>query len=155
MGTAAFFTRLVSICGIPPWQFTAADISPHADFGTSTHPQTHASFYSYSRFDKIKRYFTPHLKFHTAPGISDQAVLSCATVEGRILITFDKDFGELVFRLGLNAPSGVILFRIPPDSPWVIAQTAVTVLESRTDWVGHFSVVEKNRVRMIPLMPAS
>ena len=89
-----------------------------------------------------------------APGISDRAVLSRATAEGRLLITFDKDFGELVFRLGSNAPSGVILFRIPSDSPLVVAQTAVTVLESRTDWAGHFSVVDENRVRMTPLVPA-
>ena len=88
-----------------------------------------------------------------SPGISDHDVLSRATAEGRILITFDKDFGELVFRLGLNAPSGVILFRIPPDSPSFVAQTAVTVLESRTDWAGHFSVVDENRVRMTPLIP--
>ena len=88
-----------------------------------------------------------------SPGISDRAVLSRATAEGRILITFDKDFGELVFRLGLNAPSGIILFRIPPNSPSSVAQTAVTVLESRTDWAGHFSVVDENRVRMKRLMP--
>ena len=88
-----------------------------------------------------------------SPGISDRAVLSRATVEGRILITFDKDFGELVFRLGFNAPSGIILFRIPPNSPSFVAQTAVTVLESRTDWAGHFSVVDENRVRMKRLMP--
>ncbi|MCE2396001.1 DUF5615 family PIN-like protein [Candidatus Poribacteria bacterium] len=90
-----------------------------------------------------------------SPGISDHAVLSRATAEERILITFDKDFDELVFRLGLNAPSGIILFRIPPDSPSFVAQTAVTVLESRTDWSGHFSVVEENRVRMTPLISIS
>ncbi len=88
-----------------------------------------------------------------SPGISDRTVLSRATAEGRILITFDKDFGELVFRLGLNAPSGIILFRIPPNSPSFVAQTAITVLESRTDWAGHFSVVDENRVRMKRLMP--
>lgn len=88
-----------------------------------------------------------------SPGISDRTVLSRATAEGRILITFDKDFGELVFRLGLNAPSEIILFRIPPNSPSFVAQTAITVLESRTDWAGHFSVVDENRVRMKRLMP--
>ena len=89
-----------------------------------------------------------------APGIGDHAVLSRATTEGRILITLDKDFGELVFRLGLAAPSGVILFRFLPTSPSVVAQTVVTVLESRTDWQGHFSVVDETRVRMTPLIPA-
>lgn len=88
-----------------------------------------------------------------SPGISDHDVLSRATAEERILITFDKDFGELVFRLGLNAPSGIILFRIPADSPSFVAQTAVTVLESRTDWARHFSIADENRVRMTILIP--
>jgi len=33
--------------------------------------------------------------------------------EGRILLTFDKDFGELAWRAGLPASSGIILFRLP------------------------------------------
>ena len=85
-----------------------------------------------------------------APGISDPAVLTRAITEGRLLITFDKDFGELVFRLGMTVPCGIILFRIPTTSPSAIAQTAVTVLESRTDWSGHFSVVDETRIRMTP-----
>lgn len=46
-----------------------------------------------------------------APGRSDEAMLAQAQAEGRIVITFDKDFGELAFRWGLPASSGVILFR--------------------------------------------
>ena len=83
-----------------------------------------------------------------APGISDREVLSLATVEKRTLITFDTDFGELVFRLGLGAPFGIILFRLPPDPPSSIAQTVIEVLESQTDWIGHFSVIDENRIRM-------
>ena len=83
-----------------------------------------------------------------APGISDREVLSFATVEKRTLITFDTDFGELVFRLGLGAPFGIILFRLPPGSPSSIAQTIVEVLDGQTDWKGHFSVIDENRIRM-------
>lgn len=44
------------------------------------------------------------------PRASDDEVLARATAEGRILITSDKDFGELCFLRGL--PSyGVILLR--------------------------------------------
>ncbi len=89
-----------------------------------------------------------------APGISDQEVLSLATTEKRTLITFDTDFGELVFRLGVGAPFGVILFRLPPDSPSVIAQSIVDVLEIQVDWTGHFSVVDENRIRT-RLLPKS
>ena len=45
------------------------------------------------------------------PGISDDAVLDLANQEGALLLTADKDFGELVFRLGRFAP-GVILLRL-------------------------------------------
>ena len=85
---------------------------------------------------------------NVAPGISDREVLSFATAEKRTLITFDTDFGELVFRLGLRAPFGVILFRLPPDSPSDIAKVVVEVLESQTDWARSFSVVDENhRIR--------
>jgi len=33
-----------------------------------------------------------------SPGIADDAILAGAVSEQRLLITFDKDFGELVFR---------------------------------------------------------
>jgi len=86
-----------------------------------------------------------------APGSSDRDVLHRAADDNRILVTLDKDFGELAFRAGLPAPSGVILFRIAPVSVSVVAQTAVAALEARDDWAGYFSVVEENRIRMTPL----
>lgn len=86
-----------------------------------------------------------------SPGISDNEVLECAQRENRILITFDKDFGELAFRLKLPALNGIILFRISATSSNQVAQAAVAAIESRTDWRGHFAVVEDSRIRMTPL----
>ena len=88
-----------------------------------------------------------------APGIRDRDVLSLATIQRRTLITFDTDFGELVFRLGLDAPFGIVLFRLPPDSPSGIAQSIVQALESQKDWVNRFSVVDENRIRTRLLPP--
>jgi len=84
----------------------------------------------------------------TAPGISDTSVLARAMAEDRLLITFDKDFGELVFRRGKKASRGIILFRIAQPSSSAIAERVATVLGSREDWHGHFSVVEDFAVRM-------
>jgi len=47
-----------------------------------------------------------------APGISDPEILKRAQNDDRILLTFDKDFGELAFRSQLPATSDIILFRI-------------------------------------------
>ena len=86
-----------------------------------------------------------------ARGSKDEQVLARAQQEERILITFDKDFGELAFRSKLPATSGVILFRISIPSSQHIAQVAVQAIATRTDWAGHFSVIEDNRIRMTPL----
>lgn len=86
-----------------------------------------------------------------APGLKDQEVLRRAEDEGRVLLTFDKDFGELAFRSGLPATSGVVLFRIATPSAAYIARVAVSALAGRTDWSGHFSVIEDQRIRMTPL----
>src|SRR5664280_2573276 len=42
-----------------------------------------------------------------SPDSDDRQVLSQAAVEQRLILTFDKDFGELAFRSGLPAGSGV------------------------------------------------
>ena len=88
------------------------------------------------------------------PGIDDQAVLSRATAEGRILLTYDKDFGDLVFRDKLKAPFGVILFRIRRDnrSPSEVAQIIINAVKSRADWTGHLSVIDdEDDIRPRPL----
>jgi len=86
-----------------------------------------------------------------ARGSNDEKILTRAQQEGRVLITFDKDFGELAFRSKLQATSGVILFRISAPSSKYIAQVAVEALASREDWYGHFSVIEDHRIRMTEL----
>ena len=86
-----------------------------------------------------------------SPGVVDRDVLARAVIENRLLVTFDKDFGELAFRSRLPTKPGIVLFRIPPVSPSHVAQVAVAVLESRDNWEGHFSVVEPDRLRLVPL----
>lgn len=86
-----------------------------------------------------------------APGSSDQEVLERAQDEDRIIITFDQDFGELAFRRGLPAYSGGVLFPIRTSSPATVVRMAVAALESRSDWAGHFAVVEEDRIRMTAL----
>ncbi len=53
----------------------------------------------------------------TDRGEADPNLLELATREGRTLITYDKDFGDLVHRDRVPAPYGVILFRIHSDVP--------------------------------------
>ena len=84
----------------------------------------------------------------TAPGIPDVAVLARAQGEGRLLLTFDKDFGELVFHRGATASCGIILFRITQPSATQVAEKICAIIASRTDWEGHYSVVDDTTIRM-------
>lgn len=83
-----------------------------------------------------------------APGSEDDEILARAVSETRVLITFDKDFGELAFRSKLPSSCGVVLFRISLPSSEYVGRLAVAALESRDDWAGHFAVVEENRIRV-------
>ena len=58
-----------------------------------------------------------HWAKETAHGAADSYLLHLATRERRTLITYDKDFGELIHRDHLEAPFGVILFRVHSDVP--------------------------------------
>jgi predicted nuclease of predicted toxin-antitoxin system len=84
-------------------------------------------------------------------GMADDRILAMSVAESRILVTFDKDFGELAFKAKLPAQCGIVLFRIRKQAPDIIAQRVAAFIKSRNDWVGHFAVVEEDRIRMTPL----
>jgi predicted nuclease of predicted toxin-antitoxin system len=90
-----------------------------------------------------------------APGTPDREVLDRAMRQSRILLTFDKDFGELALHEGLPATCGIVLFRLPMPSPSAVGQFITRILDSRSDWAGHFSVIEPGRLRMRPLPPTT
>ncbi|MBX9648429.1 MAG: DUF5615 family PIN-like protein [Xanthobacteraceae bacterium] len=86
-----------------------------------------------------------------APGSPDREVLAWAARDARILITFDKDFGELAKASRLPASCGVILLRLPMPRPDKGGERLADLIAARDDWAGCFSVVEPGRVRMRPL----
>jgi predicted nuclease of predicted toxin-antitoxin system len=88
-------------------------------------------------------------------GADDEAILARAQAESRILLSQDKDFGELAYRVGLPASCGVVLFRLDADDPETIHRRMIEVIESRTDWAGQFTVADDYRIRMRPLPGAN
>jgi predicted nuclease of predicted toxin-antitoxin system len=51
------------------------------------------------------------------PGASDHSVMALANVEQRWLATFDRDYGELIFRLRQPAPPVLVLLRLQSYQP--------------------------------------
>jgi predicted nuclease of predicted toxin-antitoxin system len=86
-----------------------------------------------------------------SPGASDDASLARAVAQQRLLLTFDKDFGELVFHRGQKASCGIVLLRFSMSSSSLAAIRIADIIESRTDWSGQFSVVDEHRIRITPL----
>jgi predicted nuclease of predicted toxin-antitoxin system len=80
--------------------------------------------------------------------ISDEQVLTIAKAEERILITNDRDFGELIFRHQLPH-SGVIYFRLPLDST---AQEKISwlarILRDYADRLDQFIVIRPSGIRI-------
>ena len=82
------------------------------------------------------------------PGIPDAQILSLANQEKRILITSDKDFGELVYS-GKLAHHGIILLRLKKDS----SQSKIKILHQflhqySTKLYKAFTVVTETTVRI-------
>lgn len=63
------------------------------------------------------------------PGIDDEVVLAMSRDLEAILITADKDFGELVFRRQLTH-TGVILIRLPEFTPQQRAELTANVIHA-------------------------
>ena len=71
-----------------------------------------------------------------------------------MLLTFDKDFGEMAFRQGKSATCGVILLRPRVRSPTYVTKFVVKVLEQAMQWEGNFSVAQEGKLRVVPLPEA-
>jgi predicted nuclease of predicted toxin-antitoxin system len=83
-------------------------------------------------------------------GISDEAVLEAANKQNRVLITFDSDFGELIFRQKLKA-RGVILLKFTPKSTQQVVDTTLKVLKTQAKIEGHFLIVKEKKIRVLSL----
>ena len=86
------------------------------------------------------------------PGLQDEVVLQRAYVERRILLTEDKDFGELVYRLRKPA-AGIVLIRIAVEqrqSKWPRLKKLIDKYADRLP--GHFVVLNIDKFRFRPLL---
>ncbi|OGV62040.1 MAG: hypothetical protein A3K19_27495 [Lentisphaerae bacterium RIFOXYB12_FULL_65_16] len=82
------------------------------------------------------------------PRMTDDTILELAVREGRIVVTMDKDFGELVYNSGL-AHAGVLLLRIEDATGPEKAAVVSGILERHGgELEGAFCVFQRNRLRI-------
>lgn len=63
-------------------------------------------------------------------GITDQEVMEIALWEDRTILTFDRDYGELIFKYGYKPSAGVILFRWDQFRPTEPGQFLIELLRN-------------------------
>ncbi|MBI2470679.1 MAG: DUF5615 family PIN-like protein [Planctomycetes bacterium] len=81
-------------------------------------------------------------------GDKDIVVLKRAYEEKRIILTFDKDYGELIYRHKSFVPAGVVYFRFDPSIPAEPAEILLNILKKdKLSFLGKFTVVERGRIR--------
>jgi predicted nuclease of predicted toxin-antitoxin system len=81
-------------------------------------------------------------------GARDEDVIKSAYREDRILVTNDKDFGELVFRLKAKS-KGVILLRLETDMPSTRIKYVRILLEDFLERLENsFIVVTEDKIRI-------
>jgi predicted nuclease of predicted toxin-antitoxin system len=97
-----------------------------------------------------------HLREEGLQRLPDDAVFAKARVEGRIVLTFDLDFGEIV---ALNSGSvvSVVVFRVQDTRTERVIDRLADVLEQSTAALQHGAIVvvedARHRVRRLPFPP--
>lgn len=82
-----------------------------------------------------------------AAGLSDPDVIALALQEGRLLLTEDKDFGDLVFRRERAVP-GLVLMRINTDNSRLKAKRLAAAIDRYGEGLfGRYMVIEEGRFR--------
>jgi len=82
------------------------------------------------------------------PSVKDSEVMTIAINEERTILTFDRDYGELIFRHNYKPEKGVIYLRLveyTPDQPGLIIEEIT--LNKEIDVTRALTVVDKNGLR--------
>ena len=84
----------------------------------------------------------------TTPGISDKEVIQIAQKENLIILTFDRDYGELIFRHSIHNPPAIVFFRFKGTTPTFAGDLLREIIkESKIQLENTFTVIEENNIR--------
>ncbi len=82
------------------------------------------------------------------PKMADSVILKIAAEENRIVVTMDKDFGEMVFRAS-QTHAGVLLLRLDEATSDEKVRVIAHIIENYADKLeGKFSVYQSGRLRI-------
>lgn len=84
----------------------------------------------------------------TTRGISDITVLALAEQMNAVILTFDKDYGEIIFRNEMTQPPAVVFFRHKGYDAAFAGNTLLHLIENEGVIIeGFFTVIEQENIR--------
>ena len=82
------------------------------------------------------------------PGITDKEVLGIADKENRTIVTFDKDYGELIYKHGYKPKAGVIFMRLYEFDPETPGEYLLKIFKNTDmEFRNSLSVVDSDKIR--------
>lgn len=81
------------------------------------------------------------------PGATDEEVLALAVKLNSVLVTFDRDFGRLIFVLQSPCPHSIIYLRVTPQDALEPAKLVKRLLVNAKSIDGNFIVLEREQYR--------
>ena len=83
----------------------------------------------------------------TMRSASDREVMAYARKDLRWIVTFDRDYGDLVFREGLLPPPAILFFRQEPYPPERPADIVLAMLSEPQQLEGSMVVISQQNIR--------
>jgi predicted nuclease of predicted toxin-antitoxin system len=81
-------------------------------------------------------------------GATDEEVLRMATEENLVILTFDRDYGELIFRYAVVNPPAVVYFRFKGSDPHFVGKVFHDLLkDSEVEIFNAFTVIDQKSIR--------
>ena len=74
-------------------------------------------------------------------------ILELANAKGRIILTFDKDFGQIIFKEKYKS-QGLILLRFVPESPQQISKRIRQLLATKIRIEKNVVVIKEDSVKV-------
>ena len=85
----------------------------------------------------------------TSPGAQDVDILRRPNIAAKVLLTYDRDFGDLIFNQGYPAPLVILYTRMNRARPAEIADRLIAVLEAGVA-PGHIHAILPDGLRSRP-----
>lgn len=86
------------------------------------------------------------------PGTSDHEILNLPEIRESILITYDRDFGDLIFSQAMQQPYAIIYSRLGRAEPRYLSDIISELLDNEL-LAEHIHVITKNGIRLSRFPP--